>query len=97
MELKLPVKLNLNLHAHLETPLGDCHANLEVIDEDNDGDPELKLKWNLPGRALDSGPEGIKVELPAASLVKGLLSPLVDAAVSAAPAPVAKLLKSVLG
>ena len=87
------VKLKLNCHAELETPLGDCHANLEVIDEDDDNDPEIRLKWNLPGKALDSGPEGVKIEIPLKRLVVPVVKMLTAAATAAGvPAPVAAVL-----
>lgn len=60
--------------------------DLLITDKDDDGDPEVYCKWDLPGTALDSGAEPVKVEIPL-SIVFGPLADMISAALVAAGAP----------
>ena len=80
MKMEIPVKLELDAHVKLETPIGDCHANLEIRDVDDDGKTDVRLKWNLPGKMLDSGPEGLKATIDANSIVRPFIGVVAFAA-----------------
>lgn len=75
MKLELPIKpKRLHLYAEFETLMGDAAIDLEVNDNDNDGDPNYRIKWVGPGVIPDSGPDGITGEVPLMKFAK----PIVD-------------------
>lgn len=95
MKLELPVKIKIHTHVSVETPFGDADADLVVHDPDGDGQPNYRLKWDLPGKGLDSGPDGLQGEVPLMSLVAPLMSGVLMAAEAVgAPAAVVSILRS---
>ena len=86
--MKFPLQFAMTGHLHFKVALAgaEAHADLEILDSDGDGDPEVILKWNLPGQALDSGPEGISVEVPIGTLY-GTAAELLVYVLTAAGAP----------
>ena len=89
MKLELPVKLkSLHVHVVVDVPgKEDCKLNLEVDDKDGNGDPNYRVKWDLPGTIFDSGKEGVTGELPVGSIVGPILKTVLAAARTVAPGP----------
>lgn len=64
----MPIRLSLDATLHVDSPFGDATFNLSgPTDKDKDGEPEITLSIDLPGKAFD---HTIKTELPIAMLVQ---------------------------
>lgn len=90
MKLELPLKIKrIHLHVVADVP-GKEDAELDILvnDPDADGDPNYQVKWDLPGTMLDSGPEGLKGEVPVMGFVKPVVNAAIDFAAGFAPAAV---------
>ena len=95
MKLELPVKIkSVHLHIVADVPgKEDCHLDLLANDPDGDGDPNLRAKWDLPGTMFDSGPEGVKVEVPLGSVLEPIIQGALTMASLVVPGPAKALLQ----
>ncbi len=74
LELKMPVTVHVKTEMTIDTPFGvGTVAMSGPLDVDKDGDPEIKIKVDLPGKSLDLDQD---VEIP----LKKLLGPPAEAA-----------------
>jgi hypothetical protein len=65
----MPIQIKIFTRIDVKTWLGNGFVIIDgPTDEDFDGDPEINIKIDLPGRKFDTE---FKVEIPLASLVKG--------------------------
>ena len=96
MKLGLPVKIK-SVHLHIVADMPgkeDAHLDLLANDPDGDGDPNLKAKWDLPGTMFDSGPEGVKVEVPMMSFVKPIVNGAIGLVSMVAPPGIKQVLQA---
>lgn len=73
------------------------HLDLKLVEDEDDGDPVVEVKWDLPGTAFDSGPDPKIVKIPAAMMKNGLADVIGFALASAgAPLPLVGMAKGFL-
>lgn len=102
MNLKSLLSFKAHLHFSMSIPAlkglfgKDAQADIDIkiLDRDHDGDPEIEVRWDLPGTKWDSGPKPRTVEIPLSKL-SGSLSDIVMHSLEATGAP--KLLVSTIG
>lgn len=93
MRLQMPVKISIEQTIEIDTIFGD--AKIEISgpkDKDKDGDPEISIKVDLPGKSFDFY---TVVELPVKDLLSSPLA-LAIHALAASSVPGAKMVSDVL-
>lgn len=63
-------------------------VDIKFVDRDGDGNPEVEVRWDLPGTALDSGPDAKGFEVPKDQLM-GPMNEVVGNLLEKADAPLA--------
>lgn len=87
MKLEFPLKIK-KVHVHIVADVPgkeDAEFNMLINDPDKDGDPNYRIKWNMPGSILDSGPEGFHGEVPVMSFVRPIVNSALEFAINFAP------------
>ncbi len=59
----------LQLVPGMEKEEVEFHLDLKLVDRDGDGDPEVEVRWDVPGTKFDSGEEARTIEVPLSVLV----------------------------
>jgi len=93
MRLQMPVSISIEQKIEIDTVFGD--ARIEISgpkDKDKDGDPEVTIKVDLPGKSFDFY---TVVELPMTDLLSSPLS-LASHVLSNSNVPGAKMVSDVL-